>query len=400
MTAPFEKPDRVVRFGGTADAPTTGEFTEPPGGKKDLGWALDDEPAASFWNWLTYKSYEWFRWIDERAFDLASGVGLRIKAPVVDTSADDGGDLELHGADSGADADKDGGDVLVAGGDATGAGSSKTIISAAVKGGVGVAARVSETFLTADGEQGRLFAVRPLSVIPVTTGLSQAILGSGATAGIHGVTAAGTTISPAKSALSVAPQTADPSVAPETGDIFVHSSADQLAHYSDNLGRFQNLDSVIFASVADSSPIADTTTRTAFDQKATIPANTLRAGSVIKIRGWGEYDRTGTPLLELGLLIGGLSTSLLGGTVSASNSGWQFEGQYIVGAPGGSVRLNGYTAADLTDGAGGAHQRENGKSQFTILDTTIANDVEIEAKWGTASASNTITMTGFVVEVQ
>lgn len=262
MTAPFEKPDRVVRFGGTAAAPTAGEFDEPPSGKKDIGWIAGDAPPADFWNWLTYKSYEWFRWVDERIFDLASGVGVRIKAPIVDTSADNGGDIEILGADSGADADKNGGDALIGGGDATGAGSSSITLQAATRGAAGVAARVKENYLRADGNllfgtvYGRLVASKPLFVIPPTNVTAPAIRGDNSLnptggfgvegkggqnaagvkgvsgllsgAGVHGagiaevgVLAEGVTSGPTRGAARFNPQNAQPSGPNVVGDMYV-----------------------------------------------------------------------------------------------------------------------------------------------------------------------------------
>lgn len=410
MTAPFEKPDRVVRFGGTAGAPTTGEFTEPPSGKKDEGWALDDEPPASFWNWLTYKSYEWFRWIDERAFDLASGVGIRIKAPVVDTSADDGGNLELLGADSGADADKNGGDVTIGSGDSTGAGSSTVVIQASSQGAAGVAARVKENYIRCDGDalmgatfRGGVIMDRPV-VIVSPAGNDGPALTVGHSGDDHSLAILGDPTAPDASALTIVPADTDPSVAPETGDIYPNSVSGQFAHYSDSLGRFQNLDPVVEATKADGTAITSSSP-TAFDQIYTIPGGTLRVGSVIKIKAWGIYSSVANPTLGMTWGVGGFdfgSVTITEHKINARtgvSAGWVFEGMAIMRSIGASAVANGYTdwGGAEWDPTGSFKDSAVDSAQITIADTGVDLDVDITVDWQTAG--NSIQMQGFIVEV-
>lgn len=61
-----------------------GATTEPPSGKKDIGWIDDEEPSAEYQNWLNLQDYNWLAWVDTRVFDgyvqPTEGVDVRIVA--------------------------------------------------------------------------------------------------------------------------------------------------------------------------------------------------------------------------------------------------------------------------------------------------------------------------------
>jgi hypothetical protein len=383
----FTKPNRVARFGGTSSTETTNS-TEPSSGKKDTGWVLDDEPPSSFFNWLHYRYYQWLRWFDERSFDGATVL-----------------DWLLQGVDAGAGTDLQGGDLTLSGGQATGDGSSVVEIKAATRGAAGASTRTPESYIQCNGdtlagptERGAILVSKKLAV-GLASGDADAAeiatLGTG-----HALAIGADITSPAKSALAITPQDADPSTAPANGDVYVNSDTDQLAHYSAALGRFQSVDSVVEQTVVDSAAIADTVGPAQFNQGHTIPADTLRVGSVVRVKAWGEYAITGSPTLQIGAQFGtGAAVGVAGDSRNADGD-WSLELELIVrtiGAGGTysaaqTVRYSeapvASTVADFFLGAA------NGSEA-----TDAAIDVEITVTWSVASASNTITMQGFVVEV-
>jgi hypothetical protein len=382
----FAKPDREVRFGGTAGAPTTGEYTEPSSGKKDEGWAIDDEPPSSFWNWLTYQSYKWFRWFNERAFDGATAL-----------------DWVLQGVDSGAGTDLDGGDLTVSGGDATGDGSSDVTIQAATRGAAGAAARVAEDYIKCDGDalsgpttRGRVSVSKPTLVSTPSGSDADALTASASAADAHALVITGDPTSPVKSAMRLDNQDTDPSTA-TPGSIFRHGVTGQLAHRGAT--RFQNLDSVLGSTPTPSTSIANTATETAFDRKITIPADALRVGTVLKFIASGEFTSTGTPTLEYRFRIGGVAVAvLLGGTVSVAAGWWQAEMTAVVVGIGPTGQCRGSSGVDINDTGITAHQRFVSVN-LTTFDTESAVDVEVMAKWSVASVSNTTNMSILIVEV-
>ncbi len=397
----FTKPTRVARFGGTASTETANS-TEPPSGKKDTGWVVDEEPPSSFFNWLHYRAYKWFRWLDERFLDGSGSFDFTVKAPDVDASSDDGGVLRVEGSDSGADADKPGGNVVVQGGDATGDESSTVIVEAATAGVAGAGARVAEEYLRAtgaSGDVGRVATIKPLtatspsgSAEPGVTGIAQ---GTG-----YGVRATGDFSAPARASLHVDTQNNDPST-PANGNVYAHSVTNQLSHYNSNLSRFQAVDSVVEQTLVNSSAIASTATPTQFNQIHPITLDTLRAGSVIKILAWGEYSITGTPTLAFGAAFGSAAVVVLAGSTRNANGKWVVDATVIVRTIGAGGTYSAKQDVNLSE----TPEESAPADVFTdvangSVDTSANVVVGITCYWGAASASNTATMNGLLVEVQ
>lgn len=416
----FDKPVRVARFGGTSTT-EAGNSAEPPSGKKDLGWVLNEEPASSFYNWLHYRAYKWFRWLDERMDDLTTKVNLRIHPPPVEATSDDGGDLELAAADSGTDADKNGGDAVVSGGDATGSGHSNVIIKAALEGASGVAARVAEEFIRADGDilagpttRGAVIASKTV-LISTPAGSDGAALIAQSTAGTgHAVEATADATDPVSSAIQITPQDKDPS-SPANGNVYVNSVSDHIAQYSALLGRFQNLDPIVHTTVADSLPKTDASGAEAVFQKAgpldikyTIKGGTLRAGSVIRIKATGLLDHAGGGAADIRIRfrIGGLGGVEVAGQVFAINfsadSPWRMVTDIIVRSIGatGKIQPNGETGVYSTGQTKSFSNVTVGSGVPQTIDTTGDLDVVVTAQWATTGNGDQVEMHGLIVEVQ
>lgn len=94
--------------------------TEPLTGEKTSGWAVDDEPPSSYFNWLQYYTGAWLTWLSERITKGTLEHDLIVSA-LPPAASGDGGDLTLSGAD--ANTSGDGGVVVINGGDAAGSNS-------------------------------------------------------------------------------------------------------------------------------------------------------------------------------------------------------------------------------------------------------------------------------------
>jgi len=53
---------------------TTAHITDPPSGKKNLGWEFEEAPPSDYENWRTKTVALWFQWFNERVFDGVFGV--------------------------------------------------------------------------------------------------------------------------------------------------------------------------------------------------------------------------------------------------------------------------------------------------------------------------------------
>lgn len=171
--------------------------------------------------------------------------------------------------------------------------------------------------------------------------------------------------------------------------------------------RFSNAGSVTSGSSkllgflqADGSTVANTTDETAYNKSFTIPANFLKAGQVVRVRAGGRFSCTGTPVLNNRLKIGI--------TVGPPVSGGQLIGSNGFTCSSGASGLGWRVDTDLvvrSIGATGSISPSNSQSNVATIgaaltvDTTAAIVIHPTAQWDAASASNTVTLTQFSVEL-
>lgn len=405
----FDKPNRVARFAGTSSTETANS-AEPSSGKKDTGWLLNEAPPSSFFNWLHYRMYQWFRWLDERAFDGATSADFTIKAPAPAATSDDGGDLLLEAGVAGSDADKNGGGVELSGGDATGSGFSVVSIKAATSGAAGAAARIAEDYFVCDGSagiNGRLRSTKPLEIIGEAASTEGAIIHGDATltASSHAVAASGKQSSPVKSSLRVNSQSPDPTSG-TTGSVSSHSLSGHLTHYNffGSPARFQNVDPLIKTLLADSGDIASTAAEVLFVTGVTIPANTLRVGSVIKVRAYGEAGITASPTLTIRVRVNGTAGPkiLEASKVLGAACDWLVESLVTIRSitAAGTFVATGSAFFDESPISGTHMVLSTGSASYVqAIDTTAANVISVTGQWSASSPSNAARMISWTVEV-
>lgn len=143
---------------------------------------------------------------------------------------------------------------------------------------------------------------------------------------------------------------------------------------------------------------------TAFATTASIPANSLRVGDVVRVTAAGHYGTKATPAGTLDTIVK-LGTTTMGSTgaqtmtASLTFALWWLQMEIVVQAIGasGSVRAEGWMAHQRTFTASNHLQLVN--TAAVTLDTTASMDASITVDWGTSDASNTITMHTFAVQV-
>jgi len=173
--------------------------------------------------------------------------------------------------------------------------------------------------------------------------------------------------------------------------------------YSDAAGDAKVVAKKLYSSVAASTAVTNTTTETEFDASYTLPANILKAGSLLRIRYQGIATATNsTDTLTAKLYIGGKAGTALqtcGATDVANNN--IFAGEFYlavrtIGATGTFVGWGNYTA---TLAASGTATMVTGIVASTTIDTTATQKLVVAATWSAASASDSCRLDYFTVEM-
>ena len=156
-------------------------------------------------------------------------------------------------------------------------------------------------------------------------------------------------------------------------------------------------------SVAASTAHSDTTTEALLDTICTIPANTLIAGSVIRVRYQGIATSTNsTDTLTIKLYLGGLTgTVLLTGTATDVANNNIFCGEYtlVVRTSGAAGTCVGFGSHSKVPAASNTASPVYEILASTAIDTTASKVIGVGADWSVASASNSCRLDVFVVEI-
>ena len=164
-----------------------------------------------------------------------------------------------------------------------------------------------------------------------------------------------------------------------------------------------NVQKLHYVNTAASTAITASSTETAFSTNYTIPANSLRAGSVIKVRFQGIATATNsTDTLTIKLYIGGLTgTAIFTSTATDATNNDIFAGEGIIvirtiGSSGTFVASGSYTKVE---GASGTASRVDFITASTEIDTTTSKLVTASGTWSSTNAGNSCRMDIFSVEV-
>lgn len=134
-----------------------------------------------------------------------------------------------------------------------------------------------------------------------------------------------------------------------------------------------------------------------------IPANTLAAGTVIKVRFQGIATATNSSdTLTVKLYIGGLSgTAVLTGTATDATNNDIFTGEVLIQirTAGASGTLVAVASGNIVPAATGVAVPVFQITASTAVDTTAAQVIGVGGKWSTTSGSNSCRLDILVVEI-
>lgn len=163
------------------------------------------------------------------------------------------------------------------------------------------------------------------------------------------------------------------------------------------------LGGVVYGSTAASAAHTNTTTEALFDVQYSIPANTLVAGSVIKVRFQGIATATNsTDTLTIKLYIGGLSgTAVLTGTATdvADNNIFTGEALIQIRTAGASGTLVAVASGNIVPAATRVAVPVYQITASTAIDTTAAQVIGVGADWSAQSSSDSARLDIMVVEI-
>lgn len=148
----------------------------------------------------------------------------------------------------------------------------------------------------------------------------------------------------------------------------------------------------LYTNTAASTAVSNATAETLFDTYATIPANALDAGDLIRIRYQGIATSTNsTDTLTIRLRLGGVSGTVLAAhtaTDVANNDVFQGEYELIIRTIGASGTVVGCGTFKAAPAAEGTITVKDDILASTALDTTADIVIGATAQWSVASASN------------
>lgn len=139
------------------------------------------------------------------------------------------------------------------------------------------------------------------------------------------------------------------------------------------------------AITAASTAIASSAVIGAFDQSVSVPANSLKAGDVLRIRAAvGGVGVTGTPTLVITLKFGTVTIKATAATTTAANDVPYIECDFVIRTATTAV-ASGITIM----GVPGTGVPTPFIMASTTVDLAVANDITVSATWSASSASNT-----------
>lgn len=148
--------------------------------------------------------------------------------------------------------------------------------------------------------------------------------------------------------------------------------------------------------------VANTTTETAFTSTYTIPANSLSAGDVIRLKLWGVYGTFVTPPnITIKVKIGStvvLNSGAITTIGSITNFQWLLDIDLSFFTIGASGTCDSQAYAVLETAATTGLSSGIPSTSTSTIDTTASQAITVTITWSAANASNTITLRQMNIE--
>lgn len=168
-------------------------------------------------------------------------------------------------------------------------------------------------------------------------------------------------------------------------------------------GTAKVIGGLAYSNVAASSAVTSTSTETLFDTFYTIPANTLKAGTVVKIRYQGiQTAVNSTDTLQVKLYLGGIAGTALithASTAGVSNGTISGEYQLIVRTAGTSGTVVGCGTYKSVVAAEGTATYKDDILASTTVNTTTTQVIGVAASFNSTSAGNSVRLDNLTVEI-
>lgn len=136
-----------------------------------------------------------------------------------------------------------------------------------------------------------------------------------------------------------------------------------------------------------------------FGTSYTLPANWLRAGRGLQVQARGHFLSTGVDSLTLDLMMGTTAVCTVQSTALTNIATRQWTADFLVLGASTSGWVEGQGSAAFNITATTTRAAEGFNQAAINLGSTGTQSVALRATWSSASASDTITMRTFVVEV-
>lgn len=214
------------------------------------------------------------------------------------------------------------------------------------------------------------------SFLRTGTGTEDAIHGTGASG--YGVVAESDTTTPAKAALRIVPQDADPATSPAKGDVTVNTVGGRPSlHDGTNWNR---LVGKVYSSVLSSDTLTGAGT---FAGTFSIPASSLRIGSVVTVRAGGQITAYTSGNHESTITVAGDTVAQTPpGAVTSANVRWSMEVKLTIRSLGASGSVAS-VATGCQGTPGSADTIVDCRSDVNTMDTTGAIVVAVLRGAGT-----------------
>ena len=190
---------------------------------------------------------------------------------------------------------------------------------------------------------------------------------------------------------------------PASGDFWYDTTQKT---YAESISGATVYHSGVLFSQTSSVTVSNTTTETSLLGtglgSATLPANFAAVGRSIRVRSYGYISNTATPSATLRIKVGSVTILTSTGSLPSglSNALVEFDFTFRFETIGATGTIIGQGSTKITSGAFvSSVGRPLVMTADATIDTTIANALDVTYEWGTASASNTISMTNAIIEV-
>lgn len=209
----------------------------------------------------------------------------------------------------------------------------------------------------------------------------------------YGVVAESDTTTPTRSALRLVPQDTAPS-STAMGDIFILDKHGQMGVHDGTNFSYAALQRYTMTGTEENS--AATTAATNFSEAYTIPAGSLRVGSVIRVRASGALTNNAGGTVDVKIVWGsGDNTIISTATITIVNGFWVLDGEVTVRAIGasGSVRRHGRGSIGATSSPTMTHDSDANAT----FDLTVARTVHV--KYDLSNATDVVSLRTFTVDI-